>query len=106
MSLFTVVFFLRPLRESIIQYRKQIFILLFQRLQGSKTTKFVKSEYCHLTVCGTSDFLFFPNTFLSISNIKSRLSTCFPGFLVFVNLYCVKYGAIALQEIFDSIQPK
>uniref|UniRef100_A0A3P8UU86 Exportin-2 n=1 Tax=Cynoglossus semilaevis TaxID=244447 RepID=A0A3P8UU86_CYNSE len=56
--------------ESIIQYRKQIFILLFQRLQGSKTTKFVKS------------------------------------FLVFVNLYCVKYGAIALQEIFDSIQPK
>uniref|UniRef100_A0A3B4FJQ7 Exportin-2 n=1 Tax=Pundamilia nyererei TaxID=303518 RepID=A0A3B4FJQ7_9CICH len=56
--------------ESLIQYRKQIFILLFQRLQGSKTTKFIKS------------------------------------FLVFVNLYCVKYGAIALQEIFDSIQPK
>uniref|UniRef100_A0A8C6PGL3 Exportin-2 n=1 Tax=Nothobranchius furzeri TaxID=105023 RepID=A0A8C6PGL3_NOTFU len=56
--------------ESIIQYRKQIFILLFQRLQSSKTTKFIKS------------------------------------FLVFVNLYCVKYGAIALQEIFDSIQPK
>lgn len=28
------------------------------------------------------------------------------GFLVFVNLYCVKYGAIALQEIFDDIQPK
>ncbi|KAI3370106.1 hypothetical protein L3Q82_024906, partial [Scortum barcoo] len=56
--------------ESITQYRKQIFILLFQRLQSSKTTKFLKS------------------------------------FLVFVNLYCVKYGAIALQEIFDSIQPK
>uniref|UniRef100_A0A3P8TFF7 Exportin-2 n=1 Tax=Amphiprion percula TaxID=161767 RepID=A0A3P8TFF7_AMPPE len=56
--------------ESITQYRKQIFILLFQRLQGSKTTKFIKS------------------------------------FLVFINLYCVKYGAIALQEIFDSIQPK
>uniref|UniRef100_A0A8C4HZ24 Exportin-2 n=1 Tax=Dicentrarchus labrax TaxID=13489 RepID=A0A8C4HZ24_DICLA len=56
--------------ESITQYRKQIFILLFQRLQSSKTTKFIKS------------------------------------FLVFVNLYCVKYGAIALQEIFDSIQPK
>uniref|UniRef100_G3N7I0 Exportin-2 n=1 Tax=Gasterosteus aculeatus aculeatus TaxID=481459 RepID=G3N7I0_GASAC len=56
--------------ESIIQYRKQIFILLFQRLQSSKTTKFIKS------------------------------------FLVFINLYCVKYGAIALQEIFDSIQPK
>uniref|UniRef100_A0A3Q4GC02 Exportin-2 n=1 Tax=Neolamprologus brichardi TaxID=32507 RepID=A0A3Q4GC02_NEOBR len=56
--------------ESLIQYRKQIFILLFQRLQSSKTTKFIKS------------------------------------FLVFVNLYCVKYGAIALQEIFDSIQPK
>uniref|UniRef100_A0A8C9XK83 Exportin-2 n=1 Tax=Sander lucioperca TaxID=283035 RepID=A0A8C9XK83_SANLU len=56
--------------ESITQYRKQIFILLFQRLQSSKTTKFIKS------------------------------------FLVFINLYCVKYGAIALQEIFDSIQPK
>uniref|UniRef100_A0A671U338 CSE1 chromosome segregation 1-like (yeast) n=1 Tax=Sparus aurata TaxID=8175 RepID=A0A671U338_SPAAU len=56
--------------ESITQYRKQIFILLFQRLQSSKTTKFIKS------------------------------------FLVFVNLYSVKYGAIALQEIFDSIQPK
>uniref|UniRef100_A0A3P9LYL6 Exportin-2 n=1 Tax=Oryzias latipes TaxID=8090 RepID=A0A3P9LYL6_ORYLA len=28
------------------------------------------------------------------------------SFLVFINLYCVKYGAIALQEIFDSIQPK
>uniref|UniRef100_A0AAY4E581 Exportin-2 n=1 Tax=Denticeps clupeoides TaxID=299321 RepID=A0AAY4E581_9TELE len=56
--------------ESITQYRKQIFILLFQRLQSSKTTKFVKS------------------------------------FLVFINLYSVKYGAIALQEIFDSIQPK
>lgn len=25
---------------------------------------------------------------------------------MFINLYCVKYGAIALQEIFDSIQPK
>uniref|UniRef100_A0AAR2IME0 Exportin-2 n=1 Tax=Pygocentrus nattereri TaxID=42514 RepID=A0AAR2IME0_PYGNA len=56
--------------ESITQYRKQIFILLFQRLQSSKTTKFIKS------------------------------------FLVFINLYCVKYGAIALQEIFDDIQPK
>uniref|UniRef100_A0A8C8GAA6 Exportin-2 n=1 Tax=Oncorhynchus tshawytscha TaxID=74940 RepID=A0A8C8GAA6_ONCTS len=49
---------------------KQIFILLFQRLQSSKTTKFIKS------------------------------------FMVFINLYGVKYGAIALQEIFDSIQPK
>lgn len=29
-----------------------------------------------------------------------------PGFLVFINLYCIKYGALALQEIFDSIQPK
>uniref|UniRef100_A0A8C1EYD0 Exportin-2 n=2 Tax=Cyprinus carpio TaxID=7962 RepID=A0A8C1EYD0_CYPCA len=56
--------------DSITQYRKQIFILLFQRLQSSKTTKFVKS------------------------------------FMVFINLYCVKYGAIALQEIFDDIQPK
>ncbi|XP_041060624.1 exportin-2 [Carcharodon carcharias] len=56
--------------DAMHQYRKQIFILLFQRLQNSKTTKFVKS------------------------------------FLVFVNLYAVKYGAIALQEIFDSIQPK
>uniref|UniRef100_A0A672IRX6 Exportin-2 n=1 Tax=Salarias fasciatus TaxID=181472 RepID=A0A672IRX6_SALFA len=56
--------------ESITQYRKQIFVLLFQRLQNSKTTKFIKS------------------------------------FLVFISLYCVKYGAIALQEIFDSIQPK
>ncbi|XP_009982430.1 PREDICTED: exportin-2 isoform X2 [Tauraco erythrolophus] len=56
--------------ESVDQYRKQIFILLFQRLQNSKTTKFIKS------------------------------------FLVFINLYCVKYGALALQEIFDSIQPK
>uniref|UniRef100_W5LAP3 Exportin-2 n=1 Tax=Astyanax mexicanus TaxID=7994 RepID=W5LAP3_ASTMX len=56
--------------ESITQYRKQIFILLFQRLQSSKTTKFLKS------------------------------------FMVFINLYCVKYGAIALQEIFDDIQPK
>uniref|UniRef100_A0A8D0EJA6 Exportin-2 n=1 Tax=Strix occidentalis caurina TaxID=311401 RepID=A0A8D0EJA6_STROC len=56
--------------ESVDQYRKQIFILLFQRLQNSKTTKFIKS------------------------------------FLVFINLYCIKYGALALQEIFDSIQPK
>uniref|UniRef100_A0A4W5QZE5 Exportin-2 n=1 Tax=Hucho hucho TaxID=62062 RepID=A0A4W5QZE5_9TELE len=56
--------------ESIVQYRKQIFILLFQRLQSSKTTKFIKS------------------------------------FMVFINLYGIKYGAIALQEIFDSIQPK
>lgn len=31
---------------------------------------------------------------------------CPSGFLVFINLYAVKYGAIALQEIFDSIQPK
>lgn len=30
-------------REPIIQYRKHIFILLFQRLQNSKTTKFIKS---------------------------------------------------------------
>lgn len=30
----------------------------------------------------------------------------FAGFLVFINLYSVKYGAIALQEIFDDIQPK
>lgn len=29
--------------ESVDQYRKQIFILLFQRLQNSKTTKFIKS---------------------------------------------------------------
>lgn len=28
------------------------------------------------------------------------------GFLVFINLYCVRYGTLALQEIFDSIQPK
>ncbi|CAO2577634.1 CSE1L [Lemmus lemmus] len=56
--------------ESVDQYRKQIFILLFQRLQSSKTTKFIKS------------------------------------FLVFINLYCIKYGALALQEIFDGIQPK
>uniref|UniRef100_A0A5F9DM70 Exportin-2 n=1 Tax=Oryctolagus cuniculus TaxID=9986 RepID=A0A5F9DM70_RABIT len=55
---------------SVDQYRKQIFILLFQRLQNSKTTKFIKS------------------------------------FLVFINLYCIKYGALALQEIFDGIQPK
>lgn len=52
------------------QYKRQVFIVLFQRLQSSKTTKFVKS------------------------------------FLVFLNLYCVKYGAIALQEMVDSIQPK
>uniref|UniRef100_A0A8C0WJE0 Exportin-2 n=1 Tax=Castor canadensis TaxID=51338 RepID=A0A8C0WJE0_CASCN len=56
--------------ESVDQYRKQIFILLFQRLQNSKTTKFIKS------------------------------------FLVFINLYCIRYGALALQEIFDGIQPK
>ncbi|KAM5246124.1 exportin-2 isoform 2-T2 [Ctenodactylus gundi] len=56
--------------ESVDQYRKQIFILLFQRLQNSKTTKFIKS------------------------------------FLVFINLYCIKYGALALQEILDGIQPK
>ncbi|XP_039590825.1 exportin-2 [Polypterus senegalus] len=56
--------------ESINPYRKQIFILLFQRLQNSKTTKFIKS------------------------------------FLVFVNLYTIKNGAIALQEILDTIQPK
>uniref|UniRef100_UPI0035900396 exportin-2 n=1 Tax=Myxine glutinosa TaxID=7769 RepID=UPI0035900396 len=51
------------------EYKKQIFILLFQRLQSSKTTKFIKS------------------------------------FLVFINLFCVKYGAIALLELIDSIQP-
>ncbi|KAF3817378.1 hypothetical protein GH733_012669 [Mirounga leonina] len=28
------------------------------------------------------------------------------SFLVFINLYCIKYGALALQEIFDGIQPK
>uniref|UniRef100_H0W8W7 Exportin-2 n=1 Tax=Cavia porcellus TaxID=10141 RepID=H0W8W7_CAVPO len=56
--------------ESVDQYRKQIFLLLFQRLQNSKTTKFIKS------------------------------------FLVFINLYCINYGALALQEIFDGIQPK
>jgi len=28
------------------------------------------------------------------------------GFLVFINLFCVKYGAIALQELIDSIQPR
>uniref|UniRef100_A0A8C5MWL8 Exportin-2 n=1 Tax=Leptobrachium leishanense TaxID=445787 RepID=A0A8C5MWL8_9ANUR len=56
--------------ECIEQYKRQIFIVLFQRLQNSKTTKFVKS------------------------------------FLVFLNLYCVRFGAIALQEMFDSIQPK
>ncbi|XP_071966632.1 exportin-2 [Engystomops pustulosus] len=56
--------------ECVDQYKRQIFIVLFQRLQNSKTTKFVKS------------------------------------FLVFLNLYCVKYGAIGLQEIVDSIQPK
>ncbi|XP_073436622.1 exportin-2 [Dendrobates tinctorius] len=56
--------------ECVDQYKRQIFIVLFQRLQNSKTTKFVKS------------------------------------FLVFLNLYCVKYGATALQEMVDSIQPK
>ncbi|XP_032826379.1 exportin-2 [Petromyzon marinus] len=56
--------------EVINQFKKQIFILLFQRLQSSKTTKYVK------------------------------------GFLVFINLFCIKYGPIALQELVDSIQPK
>ncbi|KAM3923511.1 exportin-2 isoform 1-T3 [Leptodactylus fuscus] len=56
--------------ECVDQYKRQIFIVLFQRLQNSKTTKFVKS------------------------------------FLVFLNLYCVKYGAVGLQEMVDSIQPK
>uniref|UniRef100_A0A8C9XHZ3 CSE1 chromosome segregation 1-like (yeast) n=1 Tax=Sander lucioperca TaxID=283035 RepID=A0A8C9XHZ3_SANLU len=38
--------------ESITQYRKQIFILLFQRLQSSKTTKFIKK----LFICRTLMF--------------------------------------------------
>lgn len=41
------------------------------------------------------------SSFLWLQNLLSLT-----GFLVFVNLYCVKYGAIALQEIFDDIQPK
>lgn len=36
---------LRFFSESVDQYRKQIFILLFQRLQNSKTTKFIKSKH-------------------------------------------------------------
>lgn len=35
-----------------------------------------------------------------------RVSFLVTGFLVFINLYSVKYGAIALQEVFDDIQPK
>lgn len=35
-----------------------------------------------------------------------RVTFLVTGFLVFINLFSVKYGAIALQEVFDSIQPK
>lgn len=41
--------------ESIDQYRKQIFILLFQRLQNSKTTKYIKSKLLSVSLwCGES----------------------------------------------------
>lgn len=84
-------------REAITQYRKQIFILLFQRLQSSKTTKFIKSECLRLLVFITLFILILTDPVLLLF---------LAGFLVFINLYCIKYGAIALQEIFDSIQPK
>lgn len=53
-------------RESITQYRKQIFILLFQRLQSSKTTKFIKSLYNHLTT----------NLLLLYDNVSQRAFEC------------------------------
>lgn len=56
--------------EAIAQHKKAIFIVLFQRIQNAKTTKFVKS------------------------------------FLVFVSLFSVIFGANALQEVLDEIQPQ
>ena len=41
-------------REQLSQYLKQVFILLFQRLTSSKTTKYVKGE---LFVTGEVSFL-------------------------------------------------
>lgn len=32
-------------RSLVTEYTRQVFILLFQRLQSSKTTKYVKSKY-------------------------------------------------------------
>lgn len=56
-------------------------------------------DCCHFWSWFTSNPMF-------IWALKFLNYTLFTGFLVFINLYCVKYGAIALQEIFDSIQPK
>ena len=36
-------------REQLSQYLKQVFILLFQRLTSSKTTKYVKGELLFVT---------------------------------------------------------
>ncbi|KAK6166863.1 hypothetical protein SNE40_023474 [Patella caerulea] len=56
--------------EHLKDYVKQIFILIFQRLQSSKTTKYIKSV------------------------------------LIFFSLYAVKFGAPALVEMIEAIQPK
>lgn len=40
---FILLLFSSILVSQLTKYRKQIFILLFQRLQNSKTTKFIKS---------------------------------------------------------------
>lgn len=56
--------------ELVSPFLREIFLLLFQRLQSSKTTKFVKC------------------------------------LLVFFSLYASKFGASALIQIIDSIQPR
>lgn len=57
-------------RETVSPFLREIFLLLFQRLQSSKTTKFVKC------------------------------------LLVFFSLYAARFGAPALTQVIDSIQPK
>jgi hypothetical protein len=42
-----VIVLLLSHRNLVAQYSRQIFILLFQRLQSSKTTKYIKSNITH-----------------------------------------------------------
>ena len=87
---------------------KSVFVLLFQRLQSSKTTKFVK---------GITQFRMYLNFFvlhfdLSFSKLNLTVySNKLPvklfrvaGLLVFFCLYAARNSGTALMDAVDSIQ--
>ena len=62
-------------RENLMKYIKQIFLLLFQRLQASKTTKFIKSK-CFLFCCLQSSTQYMFCTDHAIVRLAQSICSC------------------------------